>query len=131
MQRLGHAAFIVAAVGVLSVAPGSISPAAAQTRTTAQSEEGPVAIVGGEPIYEKDYLPSVQDEVDKIRRQEYDVRRQALEDAINKKLLHAEAQKRGVEDRELLNQLVDSHVPPPTTEEIEGEIARRMFGGGG
>jgi protein-disulfide isomerase len=126
MQRSGRAAFIVAAISALSIAPGPVSSTAAQT-----IEEGPIAIVGGEPIYEKDYLPSFEDELSKIRQQEYQVRRQALEDAINKKLLHAEAQKRGVEDSDLLNQLVDSRVPPPTTEDIETEMARRMFGGGG
>lgn len=108
----------------LGLAAAVLPSAAAQTR-----EEKPAAIVGGETFYEKDFLPQIQGQVYKIRRQEYELKRKALEDALNKKLMRAEAQKRGISEEEWLRQEVDSKVAEPTTDEIEQEFASRMFRG--
>ena len=73
--------------------------------------ERPVAIVGNEAIYEKDFLQPIEAQVQKLRQQEYEVRRRALDDVINKKLLAAEAQRRGhaPQDHQPPNQHLDAH----------------------
>src|SRR5262245_7816962 len=73
----------------------SLSPAVAQQTSAAASsaasgQDKAVAIVGSEALYESDYLPRIQSEVQKIRMEEYQLRRRALEDAVNKRLLKAE-----------------------------------------
>ncbi|MCH7978567.1 MAG: thioredoxin domain-containing protein [Acidobacteria bacterium] len=101
--------------------PGAWQSAAAQT-----GEQKPVATVGGEALYEEDFLPQIQGQVYKIRKQEYDLKRKALEDVINKKLMRAEAQKQGITEQEWLRQEVDSKVPDPTNAEVEQTYVNQM-----
>lgn len=101
--------------------PGAWLSAAAQT-----GEQKPVAVVGGEALYEEDFLPQIQGQVYKIRKQEYDLKRKALEDAINKRLMRAEAQKQGITEEEWLHQEVDSKVAEPTNAEIEQTYVNQM-----
>src|SRR5690349_5283344 len=97
----------------------------------AQSPEKPVAIAGDQKFYEKDYLPQLQSELYKLRVEEYQVKKKALEAAINKRLLQAEAEKRGTTPEELLKKEVDAKVTPPTEKEVEEEFVRQMFENGG
>ncbi len=99
------------------------SSAAAQT-----SKEKPVAVVGEESFYEKDYLPQIQSQLNELRDQEYQLKRKALEQAINQRLLRAEAKKQGITEEELLKREVDSKVAKPTQEERDQAIVARMFG---
>jgi protein-disulfide isomerase len=108
-----------------------IAPAAAQETAAPAPKEKPVAVMGGEVLYEKDYLPPIQGEVQKIRMQEYDLRLRALEDAVNKRLLKAEAAKKGVSEEEWLRTEIDSKVEPPTQDEIDQEFVSQMFSSGG
>ncbi len=101
--------------------PGVWLSASAQT-----GEQKPVATVGGEALYEEDFLPQIEGQVYKIRKQEYDLKRKALEDAINKKLMRAEAQKQGITEAEWLRQEVDSKVPDPTNAEVEQTYVNQM-----
>lgn len=96
----------------LFAAGWSASPSFAQTRE-------PVAVVAGEAIYEEDLAPLIQGPMQQIRRQEYEVKRQALEELLNQKLLEAEAAKRGLAPAELLRQEVDAKVSPTTDAEVE------------
>jgi protein-disulfide isomerase len=63
--------------------------------------------------------------------QEYELKRKALEEAISKKLLQAEAEKLGTTPEELLKKEVDSKVAAPTDQEVEEEFVRQMFQNGG
>ena len=65
-------------------AAGVLPHAAAQTRARS-SDEKPVAVIGEEAIYERDYLPQIQSQVYKIRTQEYELKLKALENAINQR----------------------------------------------
>jgi protein-disulfide isomerase len=99
-------------------------------RAEAQARpEKPVAVVGGEPIYEKDFMPPIEAQVQKVRQQEYELRHQALDDVINKKLLAAEAAKKGTTPEEILAGL-DKQVPEPSEEQVEQQLVQQMFGGG-
>ena len=97
--------------------------AAAQSKA-----EKPVAVAGDEAFYEKDFLPQIQSQLNDLRKQEYELKRQALETAISKKLVRAEAKKRGVSEEELLRTEVDSKVAKPTQAERDQAMADRMLG---
>lgn len=79
-----------------------------------------LATVGGQPVYEEDLNPSVNGQLLQLRNQEYQVKKNALDDAINKKLLELEAKKKGITTEELLKQEVDAKVQPPSDAELQG-----------
>lgn len=79
----------------------------------------PLAVVGGQPIYDDDLLPFVQAQVFQLRLQEYEVKSKALENLVNQKLVEAEAQKKGIPSEKLLEQEVDAKVPEPTEAELQ------------
>ena len=112
-------------VGVLPSAAGQGS------QETSGEQETPAATVGDETLYEKDFLPQIQAELYRIRREEYELKRRALESEINKQLLQAEARERGISEEEWLSQEVDSKVSEPIPDEVEREFVSRMFRGGG
>jgi protein-disulfide isomerase len=93
-------------------------------------EEKPAALIGGEAVYDRDYLPQIQGQVYKVRMQEYELKLKALEATINRKLLRAEAEKRGISEEELLRQEADSKVPEPPDSEVEQKLVIQMFRGG-
>ncbi|OFW11723.1 MAG: hypothetical protein A3H27_10915 [Acidobacteria bacterium RIFCSPLOWO2_02_FULL_59_13] len=95
------------------------------------NQQKPVATVGGEPIYETDYLMQVRTQIYKTQLQEYTIRKKALDEVIHQKLLQAEAERLGMEEDDLLKQEADSKIKPPTEEEVEENFVRMMFRGGG
>ena len=113
-KRIRILRFLLISAGVFSGLLLSHYPANAQIGI-----DEPVAVVGGVTLYEKDYLPQMQSQIYKIRRQEYDLKRKGLENVINQRLLRAEAEKRGISEEELLNQEVDSKIAEPTDAEIK------------
>ena len=90
-----------------------------------------VAVIGNDLLYEKDYTPPPQGQVQKIRQQEYQLERNALEAAIDKRLLQAEAAKRGMNEEDLLRQEADSRVQDPDDSEVEQVWAQQLFQRGG
>jgi len=94
-----------------------------------------VAVVAGQTIYEDDLLPMLQGPLQQLRSQEYELKRQALEQLVNQKLLEAEAKRKGVPTARLLAQEVDAKVAEPSQAELgayyEGhkESLRRPFDG--
>ena len=110
----------------VSVAAGSLTIASAQT-----NEGQPAAVVNGEALYETDFLPEIEDQLYKVRRQEYEIKRTALESEISRRLVRAEAQARGLTEEEWIRQEVDSKIAEPTEDEIERAFISRMFRGGG
>ncbi len=96
---------------------GSAASAAQTARQPTKSE--PLAVVGGQTIYEDDLLPFVQAQVFQLRLQEYEVKSKALENLLNQKLLEAEANKSGIPNAKLLEQEADSRVAEPTEGELQ------------
>ncbi len=96
---------------------GSLHPALSQRSD--KPAPGNVAIVAGQAISEADLSASVQSQLRQLRTQEYDLKRRALDDLINQKLLEAEAKKRSVPADQFLLQEVDSRVADPTDAEVE------------
>jgi len=97
-----------------------LSSAASLAQTVGQSKQKePLAVVGGQTIYDDDLVPFVQGQVFQLRLQEYEVKSKALENLVNQKLLEAEAKKKGIPTEKLLEQEVDAKVPEPTEAELQ------------
>ena len=90
----------------------------AQNADAAKSRQT-VALVGGQAIYEDDLIASVQAQILPLRRQEYEVKRRALEKLIEQKLLEAAAKKEGVTTENLLQEEVDAKAQEPTEAELQ------------
>ena len=78
----------------------------------------PVATIAGQPIYEDELQSAVTPKLSQLRNQEYQIKKQALENLIDQKLLEAEAKKKGVSTDKFLEQEVDAKVADPTDAEL-------------
>ena len=62
----------------------------------------------------------LQGQLQQLQQQEYQIKRQALDELINQKLIEIEAKKKGLTAEKLLAQKVDAKISEPTEDEIEG-----------
>jgi len=81
--------------------------------TDASNPKQPIATVGGQAVYEDELLPAVQGQLFPLRNQEYEIKKRALDNLIERKLLEAAAKKKGIETEKLLAQDVDSKIGEP------------------
>ena len=88
----------------------------AQTAVTPKPKQ-PIAVVGGQRIYEEDLLPLVQRQLLPLQNQEYEIKRAALDRLISQRLVEAEAKSKGVSAEKLLEE-VDAKVSEPTDDEL-------------
>jgi len=79
--------------------------------------EQPVALIDGKPIYTTELIEASQGQVLNLRKQEYDVKRRALDSILEKKLLEAEAAQRGTSASALTKEV--EKVAEPTDGEVE------------
>jgi len=90
----------------------------------AQSQDAnlklPVATVEGQAIYEEDLLPAIQPQLTPLRNQEYDIKKKALDDLIQERLLENAAKKKGITAEKFLAQEVDAKVGEPSDAEVHG-----------
>jgi protein-disulfide isomerase len=77
-----------------------------------------LATVGGQPITEDEVLPSIGSKLIAMRNLEYEVKKQALDNIIDQRLLEAEAKKKGISAETFLEQEVDAKVAQPTDAEL-------------
>jgi hypothetical protein len=92
--------------------------ARAQASDLSKPAKEPIATIAGQPIYDDDLLPSVASQLTPLRKQEYELKKQALENLIDQKLLEAEAKKKSVSTDKFLEQEVDAKVADPTDGEV-------------
>src|SRR5215472_4254553 len=90
----------------------------AQNTETSKSKE-PVATVAGQAIYDEDLVPSVQGQLLPLRNQEYEIKKRALDNLIEQKLLENAAKEKGLTSDKLLQEEVDAKVQDPTDAEVE------------
>ncbi len=95
---------------------------AAQSNAPSKSSQ-PLAIVGGQQITEDDLAPLVAGQLRPLRDQEYQIKKKALENLVNQRLLEAEAKKKDLSTDKFLEQEVDSKVAEPTDAEISAVYA--------
>lgn len=79
-----------------------------------------LAIVSGQALDEEDLKPLIQGQLQQLQQQEYQIKRKALDELINQKLIEVEAKKKGLDSKKLLAQEVDAKIPEPTNSEVEG-----------
>lgn len=110
-------------VGFVLTAAGQVPPRKGADASVSRQQAGPLtdgeplAMVGGQPIRERDLADSLAGQMLQIRNQEYQAKIRALEEVIRQKALNVEASKRGVTVEQLLAQEVDSRIPAPTAGE--------------
>jgi protein-disulfide isomerase len=80
----------------------------------------PVATIDGQAIYDEDLASSVEGQLQPLRNQEYEIKRKALDNLIEQKMLEAAAKKKGLTTEKLLDQEVNSKVPDPSDAQLEG-----------
>jgi len=85
-----------------------------------KNADRPIAILAGEPIYERDLAATTAAQMLQIHQQEYKIKSQALDELIRTKLVEDEAKKQGVSVDKLYEKEVDSKVSDPSEAEVEG-----------
>jgi len=78
----------------------------------------PVATVGGQPVYEDELLTSIQAQMRQLRNQEFEIKSRALDSLIDRKLVEAEAKKKGISAEKLLAEEVEAKAGEVTDDEI-------------
>ena len=86
------------------------------------SKKTPVATVGGQTVYEDEILPRVQNDIRKLRLEEYQLKQRAIENLILTRLLEAEAKKRNLTVDQLIQQEADGKLADPTDAEIRAQF---------
>ena len=93
--------------------------AALAQNTEAGPSRKPVATVAGQAIYDADLVAIVQGQILPLRRQEYEIKKRALDSLIEQRLLEGAAQKKGITLEQLLQQDVDGKVQDSTEAELQ------------
>jgi len=94
-------------------------PASARSSAPVTTATGVVAEVNGAAIQSRELDERVYNRLASLRQQEYDVRRQALEEMIAERLVAAEAAKRGISAEALLKQEVDKKAALPDEAQLD------------
>jgi len=91
----------------------------------AQNTETPkpkqaVATVGDQTIYDSDLASSAEGQLQSLRSQEYEIKRKALDNLIEQKMLENAAKAKGLTTEQLLHQEIDAKVKEPNDDMIQG-----------
>jgi protein-disulfide isomerase len=78
-----------------------------------------IAEVNGSPILASELEQKASSRLARLRQEEYEIRRAALEELLSERLLDAEAAKRGVSRDELIRREVESKVASPAAAIVE------------
>jgi hypothetical protein len=115
--------------------PDASAPTSAGASDAAgDGDSTPAAMVGNQAITMAEVDRAAASQLTKIRQQEYEIRRQVLQQLVNDKLVAAEAAARGVSADDLLKQEVDSKSPTVSDDEaqqyydrMKGRMAGKTF----
>jgi len=92
---------------------------AAASFAQVSSADPPVAIIDGKPVLASELLDASQGQIMNLRKQEFDIKRRALDALIEQKLLEAEATRRGVSVNDLTQKEMAGNAGEPTDAEVE------------
>ena len=111
--------------------PGAPGASAGTSSPPTVSGGGVVAEVNGAPILASELEAKVSPRLARLRHEEYEIRRQALDELVAERLLAAEAAKRGLSQEELLRQEVAAKAPALPESQVETiyEQNRERFAG--
>ena len=96
------------------------APPAAAGGSSAATGTGVVAEVNGGAILAAELEQRASGRLTRLRQEEYEIRRQALDELIAERLVAAEAARRGVSAEELLRREVDAKATPLSQAQVEG-----------
>ncbi len=82
------------------------------------ANNGVVAKVGTATISSADLARASEGQLAKLRQQEYDIKRRALEELINQMVIEKEAAARGISQEDLVRQEIDAKAPAATDDEV-------------
>jgi protein-disulfide isomerase len=94
-------------------------------------DQAVVARVNGQTVTRKEMDARAASTLERLRDEEYEARRNALEEIVNERLLDGEAASRKVSRDELMRQEVDGKVAAPTKEEVADLYAKNKDRVGG
>ena len=106
---------LLASAGCSRARSTASAPPPASSQADAQTV---VARVDGQAITMKDLDARVAGEIQRLRDQEYEARRNALDEMVSEKLIDAQAAKQGLSRDEFLRREIDGKVKRPTPEEV-------------
>ncbi len=104
--------------GAVLVGSALLSLSGAQIRDAAGSQ-APVAVVNGQSIYETELATAASAQLRQLYNQEYQVKKEVLENLVNQKVIQAEASRKGVPADKLLELEVDAKLVEPSEAEVK------------
>ena len=132
MKRISLLALALALVwsgcGRARAPKASPAPAAA---TAASGASDVIAQIDGAPITRGELDEKVEKLLTRLHQEEYEVRRQALDEMIGERLIEQEAKARGISREELLRDAVDNQAKEPDAKLVDSvyEQNKSRFGG--
>jgi len=106
---------------LVTIICGCLGAGCVVTSPAAKSEQAarqPIATVNGQAIYEDELLPTIRPQLQQLRTQEYQIKRQALEGLIQKRVLETRARENGTSVEKLLEEGIPQ-LSEPTEQEIQ------------
>jgi protein-disulfide isomerase len=88
-------------------------------QTPSATPRQPVASIAGHAIYEDELVSLMENQLQQLRNQEYDIKSRALEQLIDQKVLEAAASRTGLTPEQLINKEVLANIPDPSDAEIQ------------
>jgi protein-disulfide isomerase len=98
---------------------GPAPAAGAAAASTTADPQAVVAEVDGAPITAAELDQHASAELQRLEDQEYEIRKNALEDLVNKRLVQKQAVTRGITEQELMRLEVEDKVEKPTPAQIQ------------
>jgi predicted DsbA family dithiol-disulfide isomerase len=99
--------------------------ASISAQSLSSSVDPPIAFIDGKPVLTSELAQASQGQVLNLRKQEYDIKRRALDALLEQKLLEVEAAQRGVTVTQLLKDL-DNKIGDPSDAEAEAFFLARQ-----
>lgn len=118
MKRQLHLAMLLLSFAIISM-EGIAAAQSTGGGNTPQAPARPAASVNGEVISEADLEIAISNRLMSLKSQEYSLKRQALEGAIDNILLKKEAARQGLTVEQLTHKEIESKIRPATEEQVK------------
>lgn len=109
----------VALVPLALAAATACSQARSAPRTDGDDAQTVVARIDGQAVTQKEVDARAESTLQRLKDEEYEARRSALDEIVVERLMDAQAKAQGISRDELLKREVDGKVVPPTPAEIK------------
>jgi protein-disulfide isomerase len=114
----GHVVFQVSIMPISVRLMCLLGVTLASTLAQATDPSEPVAVAGNQVVSRSEMLAALRNQLRQLEIQTYELKRKALDEMINEKLLEMEARTQGVSAEELVRREADSKLSPVTETEL-------------